>query len=255
MKEMNNLISGRNVGEIMSEALFPENVDFFGIGVSPSFYSALIVTAVLLLFALAVRIFAIPRFKKVPGKFQLLIETLVKFFDNLAKGNSPDHNGFLGAYIFSAGLLVFFGTIIEMFGFRAVMGDLNACVVMGVMSYGVIVSGGFIHNKMKGGLGTLKDFSLPISMSFRLFGAIIGGVLINELIYVAFSVMSKTVILPVFVSVMFTMMHAIVQTYILTLLTSMFYGEATENKKSKKEKKAKRNNKEIVATAESVDGD
>ena len=170
MKEMNNLISGRNVGEIMSEALFPEDVDFFGIGVSPSFYSALIVTAVLLLFALAVRIFAIPRFKKVPGKFQLLIETLVKFFDNLAKGNSPDHNGFLGTYIFSAGLLVFFGTIIEMFGFRAVMGDLNACVVMGVMSYGVIVSGGFIHNKMKGGLGTLKDFSLPISMSFRLFG-------------------------------------------------------------------------------------
>ena len=123
MKEMNNLISGRNVGEIMSEALFPEDVDFFGIGVSPSFYSALIVTAVLLLFALAVRIFAIPRFKKVPGKFQLLIETLVKFFDNLAKGNSPDHNGFLGTYIFSAGLLVFFGTIIEMFGFRAVMGD------------------------------------------------------------------------------------------------------------------------------------
>ena len=80
--------------------------------------------------------------KKVPGKFQLLLETLVGFFDKLAKSNSPYHNTFLGSYIFTAGLFIFFGTLIELFGFRSVMGDLNACVVMGFMSYGVILAGG-----------------------------------------------------------------------------------------------------------------
>lgn len=245
--------ANKNVGDIMREALFPENVDFLGIGVSPSFYSALIVTGVLLLFAAIVRIFVIPRFKKVPGKFQLMLETLVGFFDNLAKGNSPYHNGYLGAYIFSAGLFVFFGTLIELLGFRAVMGDLNACVVLGFMSYGIIMSGGIRYNKARGAMGVLKDFSLPISMSFRLFGAIIGGVLVTELIYVAFDVMSKTVVLPIFVAVMFTLMHAVVQTYILTLLTSMFFGEAAEplEKKQKKAKRVKKSAK--IATSESAE--
>ena len=229
--------ANKNVGDIMREALFPENVDFLGIGVSPSFYSVLIVTGVLLLF----------------GKFQLMLETLVGFFDNLAKGNSPYHNGYLGAYIFSAGLFVFFGTLIELLGFRAVMGDLNACVVMGFMSYGIIMSGGIRYNKARGAMGVLKDFSLPISMSFRLFGAIIGGVLVTELIYVAFDVMSKTVVLPIFVAVMFTLMHAVVQTYILTLLTSMFFGEAAEplEKKQKKAKRVKKSAK--IATSESAE--
>ena len=245
------LAAEKDVGEIMREALFPPDVDFLGIGVSPSFYAALIVTGVLLLFALIVRIFVIPRFKKVPGKFQLLLETLVGFFDKLAKSNSPYHNTFLGSYIFTAGLFIFFGTLIELFGFRSVMGDLNACVVMGFMSYGVILAGGLIHNKAHGFFGALKDFSLPISMSFRLFGAIIGGVLVTELIYVAFSFMAKTVVLPVFVAVMFTLMHAVVQTYILTLLTSMFFGEAThlyvKKKKEKSKKHIKREKIEPVA--------
>lgn len=247
-----NLIAAHedmSIGELMSESLFPEDVDFFGIGVSPSFYSALIVTAVLLLFAVIVRIFVIPRFKKIPGKFQLLLETLVKFFDNLAKSNSPEYNTFLGAYIFSAGMYIFMGTVIEMFGFRAALGDLSSCLVMGIMSFSVILSGGFMHNKVKGGLGALKDFSLPISMTFRLFGAIIGGVLINELVYVGFSFLSKTVILPIFVNIMFTLMHAVVQTYVLTLLTSMFYGEAAEPKPAKKKEKHKKQSNTVTADA------
>ena len=236
---MNTFVAA-NVGEIMREALFPEKIAFFGIKVSPSFFSALIVIAALLLFALIVRIFVIPRFKKVPGRFQLFLETLVGFFDNLAKTNSPEHNSFLGAYVFSAGMFIFFGTFIEMFGFRAVMGDLNVCLMLGITSYSVILIGGLVHNKVRG-LGALKDFSLPLSMSFRLFGAIIGGVLVNELIYVAFHVISLTIVVPMLVDVMFTMMHAIVQAYVLPLLTAMFFGEATEKheKKEKKKKKAK----------------
>lgn len=231
------LMAEKNASEMMHESLFPEDIDFFGLKISPSLISAVIVTAVLLLFALIVRIFVIPRFKKVPGKFQLALETLVGLFDNMAKTNSPEHNGFVGAYIFSAGMYIFFGTLIELFGFRAVMGDLNSCLVMGVLSYGVIMGGGIYFNKVKGGLGVLKDFSLPLSMSFRLFGAIIGGVLVTELVYAVFAFLSYTVVVPIFVALMFTLMHAIVQTYVLTLLTSMFYGEAAETRPVKNKKK------------------
>ena len=229
-----------SLGDLMRHALFPSDVDFFGIPVGPSFYSALFVTAFLLFVALIIRIFVIPRFKKVPGKFQLALETLVGFFDKLAKSNSPEHNSFVGAYIFSAGMYIFFGTLIELVGFRAVLGDLNSCLVMGVVSYGVIMAGGIYYNKAKGALNVLKDFSLPLSMSFRLFGAIIGGVLVTELVYVVFDFLSKTVVVPIFVAVMFTLMHAVVQTYVLTLLTTMFYGEASEKHEKKKKKKSKK---------------
>ena len=76
------------------------------------------------------------------------------------------------------------------------------------------------------------EFSLPISMSFRLFGALLSGLLVTELVYYS---LSLSFVLPVFVGVMFTLLHALIQTYVLTTLVSIFYGEVTEphNKKVK----------------------
>ena len=72
---------------------------------------------------------------------------------------------------------------------------------------------------------TLKDFSLPISMSFRLFGALLSGALVTELVYYY---LALSFVLPVIVGVLFTLLHALIQAYVLTMLTSLFYGEVTE---------------------------
>lgn len=223
-------------------------VDFLGLEVNPAVVSGFILTGILLLFAAAVRIFAIPRFKEAPGKFQTVIETAVGFFDNLAKTNSPQRNSFLGAYIFSAGTYIFIGTIFELFGIEvmttegmpislpAPLSDINAAIMMGFVSYGVILGGGLVGNGLKGVGGALKDFSLPISMSFRLFGALLSGALVTELVY---HYVSLSFVLPVAVGVLFTLLHAIIQTYVLTMLTSVFYGEAAERKPKKTKKQAK----------------
>lgn len=223
-------------------------VDFLGLEVNPAVVSGFILTGILLLFAAAVRIFAIPRFKEIPGKFQTVIETAVGFFDNLAKTNSPQRNSFLGAYIFSAGTYIFIGTIFELFGIEvmttegmpislpAPLSDINAAIMMGFVSYGVILGGGLVGNGLKGVGGALKDFSLPISMSFRLFGALLSGALVTELVY---HYVSLSFVLPVAVGVLFTLLHAIIQTYVLTMLTSVFYGEAAERKPKKTKKQAK----------------
>ncbi len=93
------------------------------------------------------------------------------------------------------------------------------------MSYLVILSGGIIGNGLKGVGATLKDFSLPISMSFRLFGALLSGLLVTELVYYY---LTLSFLLPVVVAVLFTLLHALIQTYVLTMLTSVFYGEVSE---------------------------
>lgn len=65
----------------------------------------------------------------------------------------------------------------------APLSDINGAIALGVMSYLVILSGGIAGNGLRGVGSTLKEFSLPISMSFRLFGAMLSGLLVTELVY------------------------------------------------------------------------
>ena len=243
---------GETVQEAMRDAVLHESnrIDLFGKEVNPGLISAMTVSGILLVVAACLRIFVIPRFQYVPGRLQLLLEELVGLFDRMAKSNSPERNGFLGAYIFGAGVYIFTGTIFELFGLQAVttqghsialpapLSDINAAIALGCLSYLVILSGGVASNGMRGVVRTLKEFSLPISMSFRLFGALLSGLLVTELVYY-YTALSY--VLPVVVGVLFTLLHALIQSYVLTTLTSLFYGEvsehsASEGKKSKKQK-------------------
>ena len=232
------------IQEAMKDGVLHEHnkMSLFGLEVHPGLISAYVVTAILLVAAALIRIFAIPKFKTVPGKFQSVIEKLVEFFSDMAHTNSHHKPRFVGAYIFSAGVYIFFGTLFELFGIQwvttngmsmslpAPISDINAAIAMGVTSYAVILGAGIICGGFRGALGVLKDFSLPISMSFRLFGALISGLLVTELVYYY---VSLSFVLPVIVGVLFTLLHAIVQTYVLATLVSIFYGEATEPKPKK----------------------
>ncbi len=223
-------------------------ISLFGIiDVNPAFISAITVTLILLLFATIVRIFVIPKFTYIPGKFQLVLEEAVGLFDNMAKSNSPHRNGFLGAYIFAAGAYIFIGTLFELLGLQAAttnggiialpapLSDINAAIAMGCLSYSIILIAAVRCNRLRGLGNTLKDFSLPISMSFRLFGALLSGLLVTELVY---HYISLSFVLPVVVGVLFTLLHALIQAYVLTMLTALFYGEATEpHEKKEKSKK------------------
>lgn len=250
---------------VMKDAVLHESaqVSLFGIkDVNPALISAFSVTGIFLVFALIVRIFFVPKFTMVPGKFQMLLEQGVGLFDGLAKSNSPHRNNFLGAYVFTAGAYIFVGTLFELFGIQvptttgghialpAPLADINGAICMGVFSYGVIMSGGIAGNKFKGVLHTLKDFSLPISMSFRLFGALLSGALVTELVYYY---MTVSFVIPVFVAVMFTLLHALIQAYVLTMLTALFYGEVSapepEEEKDAISKKAKKAPKNEAAEA------
>lgn len=227
------------VQEAMRDAVLHETgqISLFGLSVNPGMVSALVVTATLLAAAVLIRIFVIPRFQLQPGRFQLALEELVGLFDGMAKGNSPHRNRFLGAYIFAAGAFIFVGTLFELLGLQAVtvhghpitlpapLSDVNAAIATGTLSFLVIASGGVAEHGPKGVLKALKEFSLPISMSFRLFGALLSGLLVTELVYYY---VSLSFVLPVIVGVLFTLLHALIQTYVLTMLVALYYGEVSE---------------------------
>ena len=216
-KENGESINGTMRDEVLHET---NKINLFGLEVNPGLISAFTVTGVIFVFSLIVRIFVILKFTYVPKKFQLVLETAVGTFDDMAKSSSPGRNKFLGAFIFTAAAYIFIGTLFELLGLQAVttlnrsvslpapLADINGAITMGCVSYLVILGGGIVSNGIKGVGKTLKDFSLPISMSFRLFGALLSGALVTELVYY-FSALSF--VLPVVVGVMFTLLHALIQ--------------------------------------------
>ena len=229
-----------SIQETMRDAVLHTSarVSLFGLkDVNPGLISAFTVTGILILAALLLRVLAIPRFRYKPGRVQLLLEQAVGLFDGLAKSNSPHRSGFLGAYVFAAGAYIFVGTLFELLGVQAVttagtpvslpapLSDINGAIALGCLSYGVILSGGIAGNGLRGVGRTLKDFSLPISMSFRMFGALLSGALVTELVYYYIQL---SFVLPVVVGVLFTLLHALIQAYVLTMLTALFYGEVSE---------------------------
>ena len=238
------------IREVMKDGVLHEynKMQMFGMEVNPGLVSAYTVTGILLTTAALIRIFAIPKFEIIQGKFQSVLEKLVEFFRDMANANSHHKPAFVGAYIFSAGVYIFFSTVFELFGIQAVtvsghsmslpapISDINAAIALGVMSYGVILIAGIWCNGVRGALGVLKDFSLPVSMSFRLFGALLSGLLVTELVYYY---VGLSFVLPVIVGVLFTLLHAVIQTYVLATLVSIFYGEAVEPKPEKVKSKRK----------------
>ena len=213
-------------------------ISLFGLKeVNPGLIAAMAVTAALLVFALIVRIFVVPRFRDVPGKFQSVLELIVSTLDGLAGVAERPGRTAVGAYVFAAGVYIFFGTLFELFGFQAIavnghsvtlpapLSDVNAAICMGCLSYLFIFIGGVAHRGARGALATLKEFSLPISMSFRLFGALLSGLLVTDLVY---HYISLSYVVPVVVAVMFTLLHALIQSYVLCMLVGIYFAEVTE---------------------------
>ncbi len=231
------------VKEMMRDAVLHDinHISFLGIlEVNPALVSAVVIAVMLLAVAAIIRVVWIPKFRYVPGKFQLILEQIVGLFDDFAKANSPHRNEFLGAYIFGAGMYIFFGTLFELFGLQAIttaghsitlpapLSDINGAIALGCLSYLIILFGGMLANGLKGLATALKDFSMPLSMSFRLFGAMLSGVLVTELVYYY---LKLSFVLPIIVGLLFTLLHAVIQTYVLIMLTANTYGEACEPSK------------------------
>ena len=71
----------------------------------------------------------------------------------------------------------------------------------------------------------VTDLAVPVSLSCRLFGNILGGMIIMELIY---SIAAARWVIPAFLSIYFTLFHTLIQTFIFITLSLAFMNEALE---------------------------
>jgi len=206
---------------------------FSGINVSES-----VVVTWIIIFVLGLLCIAFVRNLKVenPGKKQVVIETMVSTIYNMIKSNVGEHGKAFIPYLMTIFIYLIFANLIGLFGFKPPTKDLNVTAALAIMSI-VVIEFASIHKK--GMLGRIKAFAQPtpliaplnileilirpLSLCMRLFGNILGGFVVMELL---------KIVIPIFIPVPFSFYFEIfdgfMQAYIFVFLTSIFIGEAVE---------------------------
>ena len=216
----------------------PIGINLFGIlEVTDTLAVAFLASAILITLAAIIRIFFIPRFKEKPSKIQLVLEMAVDGIQVFTEGRVEKWASVsLAPYIFTVALFIVFNGILELFGFRAAMTDINTTIALSLITFVLIQ---VYSLKKKGIIGRIKhykpiylapvrlvtDLAVPVSLSCRLFGNILGGMIVMELIY---SIGALKWGIPAFLSIYFTLFHTLIQTLIFVTLSLAFVNEALE---------------------------
>ncbi len=238
-----------SLSEELQEKVFPKNVIEFGpFAVNDSVISGFIVVAALLLAALILRLTVIRRWKTTPTGGQMFLEWLVSFFDKSADEMTEKYSGLMGPYTLGAAAYICCGVLIELFGLRPAIADVCACLALALCSFLFIHTLGFVKNKYRrllhyvNPINIITDLAVPVSMTFRLFGSILSGMVIMDLIYIVVGkiwYLGIPVVIPAVLTPIFTLFHALIQSYVFASLSLTFVSEAIETP-PRKEKRRKR---------------
>ena len=214
--------------------------------VNDSVFSGFVVVVALLLVALIFRLTVIRKWKTTPTAMQMFLEWLVSFFDKSADEMTEEYSGLMGPYTLGAAAYICCGVLIEMFGLRPAMADLGACLALALCTFLFIHTLGFAKNKARrllhyvNPINIITDLAVPVSMTFRLFGSILSGMVIMDMVYILVEgiwYIGLPLILPAILTPLFTLFHAFIQSYVFASLTLTFVQEAIEVPPKKEKKK------------------
>jgi F-type H+-transporting ATPase subunit a len=187
---------------------------------------------VLIVFAVFVRI-KVSSFKAVPSGFQNFMEFIIESIDNLIKSTMGDGFENLGGVYLTMFAFILISNYTAMLALRPPTSDLGTTTALALASMTLMHVLGVKRNGKHYfkeyvepawpflPLHLIEELSKPISLSFRLFGNILGGVIIFELLYGLFPTSMKFAIPSIF-HAYFDVFVGALQAYIFTVLSMTF---------------------------------
>ena len=221
-------------------SLFSERTEIFGISLAKTTVESLCITIIVLLLSLVFRFAVFPRFKEdSPRGFQNVIEIAVEAMDKFAKDNLLDYSGGLAPYMFTLAVFMIFSAASELLGFRPPTADLTVTLAMGLLTF-ILINVLGIRKKGVGGrikamskptpvvlpMKILSDIAVPVSLACRLFGNMLGGMIVMDLLKSVLGGYASGI--PAVAGLYFNLFHPLIQTYIFIILSLTFINEAIE---------------------------
>ena len=180
-------------------------------------------------------------FKKSPKGILLLGEIFVEFIQGLVSQTMGKGNQGFVPYIGSLTLFLAFSNLLGLVGLVPPTSNYNVTLALALITVTLThvnnIRFNGVKNYIKGyfepvaflsPINLLGELATPISLSFRLFGNIISGVIITSLLYSAFNSISFYVapfLTPVF-HAYFDVFAGLIQTFVFMMLTMINISQA-----------------------------
>lgn len=220
-------------------------VKLFEIGGQPVYLTETVINtwiiiAVMAIIALVIRA-RMSKFKEVPeSKLQTMLEMLVDGINKfVASTMGPSGKKFAGYY----GPLIIFIAVCNLsglLGFRPPTADFATTLAFALITF-FMIHGFGVRSK---GIGYFKGFlepaplllplniigelATPVSLSFRLFGNILGGTIIMGLVYAMFPKIVIFLGIPAALHTYFDVFAGVLQAFIFVMLSMTFVSSAME---------------------------
>lgn len=209
------------------------------IWITQSLLGMWIIMAILITVAIVVKVKS-NKFKAVPAGFQNLVEAFVEAMDNFTAGIMGEKNRNFAPYFAGLFIFILISNISGLFGLRPPTANYSVPLGMALITF-IMVQ--FYGIKSKGILGYIKGFGEPIvllsplnivgelanpvSLSFRLFGNIVGGTILMGLYYGLLPWFVKLGI-PAFLHIYLDLFAGVLQAFVFTMLSMVFVSGALE---------------------------
>lgn len=203
-----------------------------GTGVTETVTTTWIIMVVLVVFA----VISTRKFQDVPDPLQNIVEILVESIENLTKTTMGENKMGFAPYMGTLALYLLMANLAGLAALRPPTADLNTTMALSIITfisihyYGMKVKG--VGRYLKGfaepiffllPLNIIGELATPLSLSFRLFGNILGGVVIMYLLYGV-----VPVLVPILPHMYFDLFAGVLQTFIFVMLSMVFISLAME---------------------------
>ena len=200
--------------------------------VTETMLSTWIISAALILFAIFVRM-RVKSFKDVPSGFQNLLELAVESMDNLVRDTVGEDFHFLSGYYFCIIAFILASNYSGMFGLRPPTSDLSTTIPLALTTFVIIhvlgirtQKGHYFKQYISPNpvflpINLIGEISKPVSLAFRLFGNMLGGVIILEFAYTLLPFFLRFLI-PDVLHAYFDLFAGTLQAFVFTVLSLTF---------------------------------
>lgn len=206
---------------------------FGGIAVDESIVVTWIIMAVL---AVASIVFVRNLKVENPGKVQLALESVISWAQDFFEGIVGKENRRYIPYLMTVALYLAVSNVIGLLGFKPPTKDLNVTAALALMSMVLIEYSGIHRNGVKhwarhfarpvpfvAPIMVMEVFIRPLSLCMRLFGNMLGGFVVMELVKQV-----VPLLVPIPLSFYFDIFDGLLQAYVFVFLTALFMNEEME---------------------------
>ncbi|NLK72878.1 MAG: F0F1 ATP synthase subunit A [Clostridiales bacterium] len=211
-----------------------------GVVITETVVNTWIIMIVLIIFSLVFT----RKFEKIPKGAQNVVEMIVDLVYSLTEQVMGKNKQGFAPYVGTLFFFLIFANLWGLVGLRPPTADVNTTSALAIITFVLIH---FFSIKSKGIKGYLKgkiepfplllplniigDLATPISLAFRLFGNIVGGLIIMSLLYGALAGLSMKIGLPIPIfeagipsifHIYFDVFSGVLQSFIFVMLTMVF---------------------------------